>query len=245
MSSPRSIRILVIDDSAFVRKVVRELLATEPLIEVVGFARDGEEGLEMLSSLEVDVVICDLKMPRLDGAGFVRQQMARQPLPILILSAAAHDALEMIDALNAGAIYVVRKPSSLATDELSTIRAELIEKIAAAANAPVVNLTRELIPQHVPVTVDRSRKVSIVVIGISTGGPQALRRMIPLLPSTFPLPLAIVLHMPVGYTALYAEKLNELSQINVKEAEEGDVLRPGLALIAPAGRHLMFQQTAH
>ena len=94
------IRILIVDDSAFARKVVRELLATAPSIEVVGSARDGEDALEMLNSMEVDVVVCDLKMPRLDGAGFVRRQMMRRPLPILILSAAAHDEAEMIDALN-------------------------------------------------------------------------------------------------------------------------------------------------
>lgn len=244
MLPARLIRILIVDDSAFARKVVRELLATAPSIEVVGSARDGEDALEMLNSMEVDVVVCDLRMPRLDGAGFVRRQMMRRPLPILILSAAAHDEAEMIDALSAGAIDVVRKPSALATDDLRTIRTELVEKIAAAVNAPVANLTRELAAQHIPATVNRAGKVDMVVLGISTGGPQALRRMIPLLPATFAAPLAIVLHMPPGYTALYAQKLNEISQITVKEAEEGDALLPGRALLAPAGRHLKFQRNS-
>lgn len=232
------------DDSAFARKVVREMLSTSPLIEVVGSARDGEEALELASSLSVDLVICDLHMPKLDGVSFVRLQMQRRPLPILILSAAAQDAGEMIDALNAGAIDVVRKPTALATDDLRAIRDELVEKITAAANAPIGNLTRELVSAPSSSVASQPGKFGIVVLGISTGGPQALRRMMPLFPATFPVPLAIVLHMPVGYTALYAEKLNEICTLSVKEAEEGDVLKPGHVLLAPAGRHLMFRRTA-
>jgi two-component system chemotaxis response regulator CheB len=237
------IRTLIVDDSAFARKIVREVLATCPLIEVVGSARNGEEALEMIQSMEVDVVICDLHMPKLDGVGFVREQMRRRPLPILILSAASQDAAEMIDALDSGAIDVVQKPSALATDDLRAIRDELIEKVKAAAHAPVSNLMRDLVGVTPSKVAEHHSKVSIVVLGISTGGPQALRRMMPLFPATFPVPLVIVLHMPVGYTALYAEKLNEICQIHVKEAEEGDRLQAGHALVAPAGRHLMFRLT--
>jgi two-component system chemotaxis response regulator CheB len=232
-----------VDDSAFARKVVREMLSSSPLIDVVGTARDGEEALEMTSAFEVDLVICDLQMPKLDGVGFVRRQMQRRPLPILILSAAAQDAAEMIDALNAGAIDVVRKPSALATDDLRAIRDELVEKIKAAANAPIGNLTRELVSSPTPLVAHEPGKIGIVVLGISTGGPQALRRMMPLFPATFPVPLVIVLHMPVGYTALYAEKLNEICALSVKEAEDGDVLRAGHVLLAPAGRHLLFRRS--
>ena len=238
----RIVRTLIVDDSAFARKVVREMLASSPHIQVVGAARDGEEALEMTEAMQVDVVVCDLRMPKLDGVAFVRLQMARRPLPILILSAAAEDAAEMIEALNSGAIDLVRKPSTLATDDLRAIGDELIEKIIAAANAPVVNLTRALVKPPTPVVVDHKSKVAIVVLGISTGGPQALRRMMPLLPATFPVPIAIVLHMPVGYTALYAEKLNEICALDVKEAEEGDLLQSGRALLAPAGRHLIFRR---
>jgi len=243
--SARLIRTLIVDDSAFARKVVREMLASSPLIDVVAAARDGEEALEMTDASSVDVVVCDLHMPRVNGVEFVRRQMARQAMPILILSAAAEDAAEMIEALNAGAIDVVRKPSALATDDLRVIRDELVEKVKAAAQAPVANLAVPLPAVPVPqAIIRRPAKVEIVVLGISTGGPQALRRLIPLLPATFPVPLAIVLHMPVGYTALYAEKLNEVCPLHVKEAEEGDLLQAGRVLLAPAGRHLNLRRTA-
>jgi two-component system chemotaxis response regulator CheB len=120
----------------------------------------------------------------------------------------------------------------------------LIEKVKAAAHAPVANLTRDLVTASPSKVAESRSKVGIVVLGISTGGPQALRRMMPLFPATFPVPFAIVLHMPVGYTALYAEKLNEICQLQVKEAEEGDLVQAGRALVAPAGRHLMFRQTS-
>jgi two-component system, chemotaxis family, protein-glutamate methylesterase/glutaminase len=241
--SAQLIRTLIVDDSAFARKVVREMLASSPAIDVVAAARDGEEALELTSTTDVDVVVCDLRMPRLNGVEFVRRQMDRRPVPILILSAAAEDAADMIDALNAGAIDVVRKPSALATDDLRAIRDELVAKVEAAAQAPVANLARAIrTPTPAPVRVDHPSKVEIIVLGISTGGPQALRRLIPLLPATFPVPMAIVLHMPVGYTALYAEKLNEFCALHVKEAEEGDLLQAGRVLLAPAGRHLNFRR---
>lgn len=242
---PQITRILIVDDSAFVRKVVREILATSAFIEVIGSARDGEEALELTAALKPDLVICDLQMPKLDGVGFVRQQMLLRPLPILILSAAAQDAAEVIEALNAGAADVIRKPSALATDDLRAVRNELIEKIKAAAGIAVGNLVSAL---PVPVAATHARtngtRFDVIVIGISTGGPQALRRMLPLFPADFPVPIAIVLHMPVGYTAMYAEKLDEICLLDVKEAQDGDILQPGWIFIAQAGRHLTFQRTA-
>jgi two-component system chemotaxis response regulator CheB len=248
MKTPRfPIRTLIVDDSAFARKVVREMLASSPVIDVVGSARDGEEALELTASLNPDIVICDLHMPKLDGVGFVRRQMRIKALPILILSAASQDAAEVIEALNAGAIDVLKKPSALATDELRVIRDELVEKLQAAAGVPVANLTSALAakpPDRLVPTTSHAAKVDVVVLGISTGGPQALRRMMPMLAGDFPVPIAIVLHMPVGYTALYAEKLNELCALKVKEAQEGDLLLPGRVLLAQAGRHLGFRRNA-
>lgn len=243
-----TIRTLVVDDSAFVRKVVREILCCNPDIEVVGAARDGEEALEMTERLQPDVVTCDLMMPRLDGVEFVRRQMARKPVPILILTATPQDGEQALDALNAGAVDLVQKPSALATDELRGIGAQLIEKVRAAVGAPVVNFSRDAgsapgIRQPAPSV--GTRKVDMIVLGISTGGPQALRRMIPELPRDLPVPLAMVLHMPVGYTALFAEKLDEISALEVAEAREGDIVRPGLALLAPAGRHMVFRRLAN
>lgn len=240
------IRILIVDDSAFARKVVREILSTSTWVDVVGAARDGGEALELTAQLQPDLVICDLRMPNMDGVQFVRRQMAIKPLPILILSAAAQDAEEVIDALNAGAIDVVQKPTALATDDLRKVGEALMENVRAAMKVPRENLARAMAPLP-PMVASRERNggsVDIVVIGISTGGPQALRRILPLFPADFPVPIAIVLHMPIGYTALYSEKLNEVCTLEVKEAAEGDLLRPGRVLIAAAGRHLLFRREA-
>lgn len=247
MPSTKTIRVLIVDDSAFARKVVREILADSPLIEIVGAARDGEEGLEMSAELKPDLVLCDLRMPRVDGVEFVRRQMDLRPIPILIVSAAAEDAAEVIEALDAGALEVVRKPSALATDDLRSIRDELVSSVEMAVGAPLTAMAPRPVStdevQHVALPASRPAQVGVVLIGVSTGGPQALRRIMPLFPADFPVPIAIVLHMPVGYTALYAEKLNEVCALEVKEAEEGDLMLPGRALLARAGQHLNFRRT--
>lgn len=235
-------RVLIVDDSAFARKVLREMLASAPLVDVAGVARDGEEALRLVDELRPDIVICDLMMPKMNGVEFVRRQMALRPVPILIVSAAAENAAEVLDALSAGATDVVQKPSALANDDLRKIRDELVEKVRGAMGAPVQNLT---LPVEVPPSVPIPRQAGhsgVIVLGISTGGPQALRRIIPRLPSDLPVPVAIVLHMPVGYTALYADKLNSLCALEIKEAADGDEMRPGRVLLAPAGRHLVLRR---
>jgi two-component system, chemotaxis family, protein-glutamate methylesterase/glutaminase len=239
------IRTVIIDDSAFVRKVVREMLSRSPHIDVVGSARNGEDALKMVEELEPDVVTCDLIMPELDGVGFVRKQMARKPVPILLLTASPQDAGLVLDALAAGAIDFIQKPSSLARDDLFVISQNLIQKVKDAAVVP---------SRHLPVPEADSgsegrvaasgpcENVDIVVLGVSTGGPQALRYLLPRLPADFPVPMVMVLHIPVGYTAMFAERLAEISRLPVKEAFEGCPVLPGQALLAPAGRHLSFQR---
>lgn len=239
------IRALIVDDSAFVRKIVREMLSRSPFVEVVGIAHDGEEALRKVADLKPDVVTCDLTMPRLGGVEFVRRQMAVQPLPILILSASPADGEAVLEAMEAGAVDFVRKPTSLATDELLHIREELLEKVKAAARAPRKNLQLAPAAGEPPIRTPRQTRVDAVVLGISTGGPQGLRYLIPQLPSDFPAPLLIVLHMPVGYTAMFAEKLNEISKIEVREAVEGQRLTPGLAILGQAGRHLTVVRNAN
>jgi two-component system chemotaxis response regulator CheB len=242
----RLIRVLVIDDSAFARKVIREMLSRSPYIEVVGTARDGVEALEMVEQLHPNVVTCDLMMPRLDGLGFIREQMRRRPVPILILSIAEQDAEQALDALEAGAVDFVRKPTALATDDLLRIREELVEKVKATAEAPLERLRPKEQPP-VPLPPPKRAvpcRIDAVLIGVSTGGPQALRALMPQFPADFPVPIAIVLHMPVGFTALYAEKLSEACMLTVKEAQAGDEMRPGLALLAQAGRHLVLRRNS-
>lgn len=241
---PPRVKVLIVDDSAFVRKVIREILSSQPGIEVVGAARDGAEGLRLAEELQPDVVTCDLVMPVLDGVGFVRRQIARRPIPILILTASPQDAVLVVEALSAGAVDFMQKPSALATDELRAIQQELVEKVLASARARESTLRPD--PDTLPILTGmpagKRARIEIVVLGISTGGPQALRALLPRFPADFPVPIAIVLHMPVGYTAAFADKLNQMSPLNVQEAKDGDILHPGVVLLAPAGRHLTLQR---
>ncbi|MCX6033011.1 MAG: chemotaxis response regulator protein-glutamate methylesterase [Chloroflexi bacterium] len=241
----RVVRVLIVDDSAYVRKVVRQMLSRSPFIEVVGTARDGVEALEMVELLQPDVVTLDLIMPQMDGITFLQQQMARRPVPVVVVSIASESGDMALRALDAGAIDFVQKPTALATEKIFEISDELISKVKTAAG---VQMTRVPPPPAaaLPLAPSKPRisQADVLVIGISTGGPQALKLVIPQLPADFPIPVAIVLHMPVGYTEMYAQKLDEISRIEVHEAHEGDLLRPGAALLAPAGRHLTFRREA-
>ena len=262
MSKP--IRVLVVDDSAFVRKVVSQMLSRSPAIDVVGTARDGEDALELTERLQPDVITLDLVMPRMNGVEFLRAQAARRPVPVVICSIAHESGALALEAFEAGAVEFVQKPTALATDRVFEIAEELIEKVQAAARAnasrapsaataagrptpPAARDAQVEAPAARPRSdghADGSARCDVIVLGISTGGPQALRYLVPRLPATFPVPIAIVLHMPVGYTAMYAQRLNEISSLDVVEAREGDVLRPGIVWLAPAGQHLTFARGA-
>jgi two-component system chemotaxis response regulator CheB len=245
------LRVLVVDDSAYVRKVVREMLSRSPFIEVVGAARDGREGLELAEQLNPDVITCDLIMPELDGVGFVREQMRRKPVPIVIMSIAAENADAALTALDSGAVDFVQKPTALATEKIFDVTNELIEKVKTAGQISLDRIHRTSSKHALVDSVGKvepnevvagSHSVDIVVIGVSTGGPQALKQLIPHLPSDFPVPVVVVMHMPVGYTEMYALRLDEMSALKVREVKEGDVLQSGTVLVAQAGRHLTFRR---
>jgi two-component system chemotaxis response regulator CheB len=242
----RVLRVVVVDDSAYVRKVVREILSRSPFVEVVGTARDGREALDLVEQLDPDVVTCDLTMPELDGVGFVREQMQRRPVPIIIMSVAKETAEAALTALDLGAIDFVQKPTALASEKIFEVSTELIEKVKAAGNIALNRISTAPPPRPVtsaPATkIFGTHSVDLVVIGISTGGPQALKRLVPQLPEDFPVPVVMVMHMPVGYTEMYAAKLNEQSQLEVREAAEGDEVKAGRVFLAPAGRHLTFKR---
>jgi two-component system chemotaxis response regulator CheB len=200
-----------------------------------------------VEQLDPDVVTCDLIMPELDGVGFVREQMQRRPVPIIIMSIANETAEAALTALDAGAIDFVQKPTALASEKIFEVSTELIEKVKAAGQIELNRIApRPALPaatKSEPATkIAGNHSVDLVVIGISTGGPQALKRLIPPLPSDFPVPVLMVMHMPIGYTEMYAAKLNELSQLEVKEAAEGDEIKPGRVFLAPAGRHLSVKR---
>lgn len=245
---PSIVRVLVVDDSAYVRKMMTQMLSRSPFVDVVGTARDGAEALELAAALRPDVVTCDLNMPEMDGVAFVRQQMATRPVPIVIISVANPSGEQVLAALEAGAVDFLQKPTALATDRLLEVADELVAKVKAAASAKLwrvppgstggapASASGGASPIAAP------QRTDVVVIGISTGGPQALKLLIPQFPASFPVPIAMVLHMPVGYTELYARKLDEMSQLRVKEAEEGETVESGTAYLAPAGRHLSFRK---
>jgi two-component system chemotaxis response regulator CheB len=234
------VRVLVVDDSAYVRKVVTQMLGRSPFIEVVGTARDGEEALALAEERNPDVITCDLNMPVMDGVAFVRAQMNRRPTAIVIISIAAAAGEQVLAALDAGAVDFVQKPTALATERLMDMAEELVEKVKAAARAPRRALVPVPVPPRVPFARPRKGTVDVVVLGISTGGPQALKRLIPELPADLPVPLAIVMHMPVGYTEAYAQKLDEMTPLHVIEAKGGEVVAAGTVYLAPGGKHLSF-----
>jgi two-component system, chemotaxis family, protein-glutamate methylesterase/glutaminase len=245
------VKVLVVDDSAYVRKVVSAMLSRSPFLEVVATARDGKEALDLVEERQPDLVTCDLNMPDMDGVTFIREQMSRRRLPIVVMSVANAAGEQVLAALEAGAVDFVHKPTALASERLMDVADELIQKVKLAATASFRSIDSE--KTEPPPRLDTTphpfharsdvAPLDIVVLGISTGGPQGLKSVIPRLPANLPVPVAIVLHMPVGYTELYAKKLNELCALDVVEARAGDVIAAGQVFLAPAGRHLSFRRT--
>jgi two-component system chemotaxis response regulator CheB len=251
MQIPESdlIRVLVVDDSAFARKVVREILSASPRIKVIDIARDGLEALEKINDLKPDVVTLDLVMPHLDGIG-VLQALPKTGGPRVIVVSTSDAESELgIQALQAGAVEIVHKPTALATDRLYELSAELVRKveIAALAKAPVVfespvaRSSQPPAPSAAP-AVPATAEGRVLVIGTSTGGPQALTRLLTALPGNFPLPIAAVVHIPPGYTQALARRLDQVSALSVVEAWDGLELRAGQAVIARAGMHLRLER---
>ncbi len=235
--TPR-IRVLLVDDSAFARKVMRDTLGAEPGIEVVGFARDGLEALEKIADLAPDVVTVDLQMPNLDGVGVLTAMAEWPDRPhAVVVTTLDEDSDVGVAALTAGAFDVVHKPTAIASDRLYEVRPELIAAVRAAAIAP--RGARRSKDASLVVMAEGAKPVfDIVVIGASTGGPQALSSVIAALPANFPLPVAAVLHMPQGYTASYADRIDRDSALDVFEAREELELVAGRVAIARAGMHL-------
>ncbi len=242
------VRVLVVDDSAFARKVMREVLESDRRFEVVGTARDGLDALEKVTELQPDVMTLDLTMPNLDGVGVLHAlpKLSLPFLPRVVVVTMADDSSEVaVAALQSGAIALVRKPTALATDRLFELSEELREAVATAAvvRAPVHPPRAAQVASAAPFPRRRLAR-RVVVIGASTGGPQALTLLLGQLPKDFPVPIAIVLHMPVGYTDALARRLDQASAIEVVEAFEGVELLPGRAVVARAGLHLRVSDGA-
>ncbi len=241
------IRVLVVDDSAFMRFAITKHLNESNGLLVVGSARDGIEALELIPKFNPDVVTLDVEMPRLDGLGTLRRIMAEFPRPVIMLSSLTTEgARETVQALTAGAVDFVSKPTNKAN--IDTVMDDVVLKIRRAARARVYAIPGEMAEKSTNGSA-RGRSVramrttdKIVVIGSSTGGPRALNTVIPQLPANLPAAVVIVQHMPVGFTRSLAERLDSLSQLGVKEAAPGDRPEIGRALLAPGGFHMVLDR---
>jgi two-component system, chemotaxis family, protein-glutamate methylesterase/glutaminase len=236
------IRVLVVDDSAFARKVVRECLERSEHIEVVDIARDGLEAVEKVSVLRPDVITLDLVMPNLDGLGVLRAlQGAASPRVVLVSMSDASSDLA-VDALALGALDLVHKPTALATNRLYEMADELIAKVLAAGAARPGGAARTIAARPAPLRTPSTSRRRLVAIGASTGGPQAVTALLSALPGDLSVPVAVVLHLPVEYTAAFARRLSEQTAFDVVEASDGLELRPGMVAIARGGIHLRVER---
>ena len=231
------IRVLVVDDSAFARKVIRELLQRQPDIEVIDIARDGLEAMEKVAELKPDVVTLDLMMPNLDGVGVLRALPSTGAPRVVVVSMSDADSELGLEALQLGAVDLVHKPTALATERLFELGDELVRKVRAAAGARARVGAFERAAAVRP-AMRPSGESELLVIGTSTGGPPALTRLLNELPADFPLPIALVLHIPAEYTGPFAARLDASSALEVVEAFDGAPLRPGRVVVARGGVHL-------
>jgi len=241
------VRVLVVDDSALMRKLIPQILARDSEIEVVGTAMDGAFGLKKIDELKPDVVTLDLEMPRMDGMEMLRQIMRRSKVPVIIVSALSTEgATATFKALALGAFDFVAKPRDAASSHMDEIAQDLIDKIKGASiskvrSAPVA--LPERVRAHKPAQRPRREPARVIAIGISTGGPNALQYLLAKLPGDFPGSLVVVQHMPEGFTQMFANRLDETCAIDVKEAQSGDLLIAGRALICPGDRHIKVKRT--
>jgi len=250
-SSRQKVRVLVVDDSAFARRTITKILERDPRIEVVGTAWDGREAIYKIPKLRPDVVTMDLNMPNMTGKEAIDIIMRDMPLPVIVISSQNKEIIEeTFEALEHGAVDFIVKPTELASDKLFQIQAELIDKVVTIAALKGETIQQQIhtteIQKHLahPLISRPSSAVRVdcVAIGVSTGGPTALYQIIPKLPKDFPAGIVIVQHMPPGFTKPLAERMDKNSNITVKEAEMGDEVAPGVALVAPGGYHLFLER---
>ncbi|WP_137279513.1 protein-glutamate methylesterase/protein-glutamine glutaminase [Pseudomonas rhizoryzae] len=265
------VNVLVVDDSGFFRRRLKEILAADPNISVVGTASNGREGVDQALALRPDVITMDYEMPMMDGITAVRHIMQKCPTPVLMFSSLTHEGARVtLDALDAGAVDYLPKNFEDISRNPASVQKLLCEKIhhiarsnrrfavapsVAAAAAPAAPAPTSARPTprpapsagtpapHAPAAPasppPKRKHYRLVAIGTSTGGPVALQRVLTQLPANFPAPLVLIQHMPAAFTKAFAERLDKLCRISVKEAEDGDQLRPGLALLAPGGKQMM------
>ncbi|MEO7040522.1 MAG: chemotaxis response regulator protein-glutamate methylesterase [Gemmatimonadaceae bacterium] len=245
-SSSRLPTVLVVDDSAFMRKLVTELIEGSDEFRVIGTARHGIDALQKVQALQPDIVTLDIEMPELDGLGALERIMREAPRPVVMLTAASGAGDELaLRALERGAVEFVRKPSGPISLDLVTIRDELLVALRAAAQVNRASVhDSALHPTRALPRADPHEGPARVVIAIaaSTGGPRALAELVPALPAQLDASVLIVQHMPPGFTKTLAERLDSLSALTVREAAHGETMAPGHVYIAPGGMHMRVQR---
>ncbi|WP_156410891.1 protein-glutamate methylesterase/protein-glutamine glutaminase [Paenibacillus sp. Soil787] len=253
--------ILVVDDSVFMRKIISDLISDNPQYKVIGTAKNGQEAIEQVKLLRPDAVTMDVEMPIMNGLDALQRIMAEQPTPVIMLSSLTQEgASETIKALEWGAVDFIRKPSGSISLDLYKVKQLLHEKLHMAVRTKLRPVPKQPVPPRVyqpliaksdaslmkaPDTKLAAKPGSthfdhLVAIGTSTGGPRALHQVISHIPAGFPAPILIVQHMPPNFTKSLAQRLNDISQIQVVEAAEGDVLQTATAYVAPGGWHMVI-----
>ncbi|NJD91531.1 MAG: chemotaxis response regulator protein-glutamate methylesterase [Geobacter sp.] len=245
------VRVLVIDDSAFSRRTIVKLLEEIPGVEVIGYAMNGEEGLKKALDLRPDLITMDLEMPGMDGFTLLRILMMACPVPVIVVSSHSQDD-RVFKALELGAVDFVSKPARALSDELLGIRDELQQKVGSILNLNLQGLKeRTLAQENQTATLNLKgtrlprgarQRFEILAIGSSTGGPPALQKILSQFPTALPFSVVISQHMPAGFTKAFAERLNRLLPFEVREATDGEPLKPATVYIAPGGMNMVFVQ---
>jgi two-component system chemotaxis response regulator CheB len=247
---PRKLRVLVVDDSAFFRRRIQDILNRSGELELAGTATNGQEALQMVQRLQPDVVTMDVEMPVMDGITAVRRIMALRPTPILMFSSLTHEgARATLDALDAGAVdFLPKQLEQLSGADGGKAADLLCRRVIAVGHSrvsgpPAHQALHTAMPATRPTVRPGLRRgqIGLVAIGASTGGPVALQQVLTALPKDFPFPLLLAVHMPASFTPAYAERLDQQCKIRVKEAVDMDSLQPGLALLAPGGKQLLVE----
>ena len=246
MLPPRSgkTRILIVDDSSFMRMAIRSILSKDPSFDIVGIAADGVEGVEKAIALKPDLITMDVEMPRMDGIAALRQIMAKAPTKVIMVSTLTNEgARSTFEALEAGAIDYIPKNVTDSSAAQNIFREELVRKVKEAIRsrfgrgAPPATVVRQAPPSRSANSKLAGKKINYVGIGASTGGPVALQEVLSRIPVNFPYGIIVGIHMPKAFTGPYADRLNAKCSMTIREAVDGDILKPGLALIAPGGMH--------
>lgn len=239
----KKVNVLIVDDSAFMRRILSDILKKDYRIEVVGTARNGKDCLEKMKTLNPDVITLDIEMPVMDGLEALSIIMENDPRPVVMVSSLTKEGAEStVKAMSLGAVDFIQKPSGSISLDMETVDQDVIRKVLVAGDANVIVHKGKQLVEKVSIPEGVKNQGNLVSIGTSTGGPRALQQVLTTLPENLPAPIVIVQHMPEGFTKSLSDRLNRLSEITIKEGEHKEELQNGVAYIAPGGSHMQVIQ---